>query len=388
MITRENIVELAQFESPAGCAVSFYFQPGMPQNKSHREEAILVKDLARQIMQQAEKNKCGRDDLERIVAMAEHLHGNRRQAKAVFACSQQNFWREYDLPPRLAGTSLVVNQRFHLRPLTAIADVLPRVCIALAGRTTARLFELWMGEIKEVEKFVSQLPRRGRSDGFAGYDAGHAQRHVDHEALRHFKKLADRLQKRQEKGGFDRLIVGCRDETWSEIEPHLHPYARQRLIGRFSFDPSTATVEQVKEHAERILKEYRERRYRELVAKVVGEAKANGLGALGPKRVLRSLETGEVQTLLLGQKFAAPASQCRNCGHIEPLRTNIACPSCGSETRHIDDVADILLSSAVRNGIEIIHVPPDPELDKVGNVAALLRFRADQNTNTALQPAI
>lgn len=388
MITRENIVELAQFESPAGCAVSFYFQPEMPQNKSHREEAILVKDLARQVMQQAEKSKCAREDLDRIIEMAEHLHGNRRQAKAVFACAAKKFWREYDLPPRLAGTSLMLNQRFHLRPLTAIADVLPRICIALAGRTTVRLFELWMGEIKETEKFVSELPRHGRSDGFAGYDAGHAERHVDHEAMHHFKKLADRLQTWQEKAGFDRLIVGCRDDNWPEIERYLHPYAKQRLIGRFAFDPATATVEQVKEQAEHILKEFREKRYHELFAKVVGEAKSNGLGALGPKRVLRSLQTGEVQTLLLGQNFAAPAIQCSHCGHIEPLKTSGSCSSCGAEARAIEDVSDVLLSAAVRGGIQIIHVPTDPEFEKVGNVAALLRFRADHNTNAALQQAV
>jgi len=367
--------------------VSFYFQPGVPQNKSHREEAILVKDLVRHALPQSENGKGARADLERIQEMAERLHGNRGQAKAVFACSTQNFWREYDLPPRLAGSRLVVGKRFHLRPLTAIADVLPRVCIALAGRTTARLFDLWMGEIKETEKFVSQLPRRGRSDGFAGYDAGHAERHVDHEAMRHFKKLADRLQKRQEREGFDRLIIGCRDEVWPLIEPHLHPYAKQRLIGRFSYDPATAGVEEIRQEAERVRKEFREKRYRELFAKVVGEAKANGFGALGIKRVLRSIETGEVQTLLLGQNFAAPASECRNCGHIEPLKLNIACPSCGAETRTIEDVTDALLGAAVRNGMEIIHVPPDPEFEKIGNVAALLRFRADRNTNAALQPA-
>jgi len=104
--------------------------------------------------------------------------------------------------------------------------------------------------------------------------------------------------------------------------------------------------------------------------------------------VLRSLQAGEVQALLLGQNFAAPASQCRNCGHIEPLKINVQCPSCGSETRAIDDVSDTLLSAALRSGIEIIHVPPDPEFEKVGNVAALLRFRADHNTNAALQPAV
>jgi hypothetical protein len=49
IITREEIRELAQFEadSPHDCALSFYFAPHTPQNKSHREEAILAKDLVR-----------------------------------------------------------------------------------------------------------------------------------------------------------------------------------------------------------------------------------------------------------------------------------------------------------------------------------------------------
>lgn len=389
MITRENIVELAQFASPEGCAISFYFQPDAPQNKSHREETIAVKDLVRNALHEMEKNgkqRGAREDLQRILALAEHLQGNRRLAKVVFACASQNFWREYDVPARLSGRSLTVSNHFLLRPLTAISTVLPRTCVALIGRTTARLFDLWMGEIKEIEKFVSDLPRRSRSDGFFGYNAGHVERHFDQEALHHFKKFADHLQRRLEKQGFDRLILGCRDETWPEIEPQLHPYAKQRLIGRFSFDIATATVEQVRKQADRILAEYRDRRYRECFQKVVDEAKANGLGALGIKRVMRSLETGEVQTLLMGQDFAAPATVCPRCGHVEPLKTATVCPVCAAEAHTVPDLSDLLLISALRKGIEIIHVPPDPEFKNVGNVAALLRFRADQNTNEALRP--
>jgi peptide subunit release factor 1 (eRF1) len=280
-----------------------------------------------------------------------------------------------------------VNRRFHLRPLTALADVLPRVCIGVVGRTTARIFDLWMDEIKEREKFVSELPRRGRSDGFIGYDAGHADRHVDEQAIKHYKKFADRLAKKQEKEGFDRLVIGCRDDNWPEMEPYLHPYSKQRLVGRFQFDPATGSVEQVRTEAERLLKEFRARRYHDLFTKAVNEAHANSLGALGIRRVMKSLETGEVQTLLLGQKFAAPASECRNCGHIEALKLTPACPVCGGQTREVEDVSDILLIKALRDGIEIIHVPPDPEFEKVGNVVAVLRFRADQNTNAALQQA-
>ena len=33
---------------------------------------------------------------------------------------------------------------------------------------------------------------------------------------------------------------------------------------------------------------------------------------------------------------------------------------------------------AIRRDIELFYVKDDPEFDKVGNIAALLRFRADQ----------
>ncbi len=54
MITREQIHELAEFEDPSACALSFYFQPTPPRNKAHKEEAILTKDLAREALRQLE----------------------------------------------------------------------------------------------------------------------------------------------------------------------------------------------------------------------------------------------------------------------------------------------------------------------------------------------
>ena len=63
MITRDDIRELANFHSPETCAVTFYYQPTTPLNKSHREESILVKDLVRNALRDAEKhgrNGCAR----------------------------------------------------------------------------------------------------------------------------------------------------------------------------------------------------------------------------------------------------------------------------------------------------------------------------------------
>jgi peptide subunit release factor 1 (eRF1) len=231
--------------------------------------------------------------------------------------------------------------------------------------------------LTEREGFFNQLPRHGRSDGWGGYDAGHAERHVAHEAMHFFKHLAERIKDVQQTGGCEKLLIGCRDETWPEIEPHLHPYSRQRLVGHFAIDPATANAEQVRAHTERMLRE-EQNSYREgLIREVTGEAGRNGRGSLGLRRVLRSLETGEVQTLLLGHNFSSKGVECPNCGHLDShLVKN--CALCGHETRELEDVSNALIRIAMRDGIEIVYVT-EPEFEKVGNIAALLRFRADQN---------
>src|SRR6266571_1175018 len=134
MIRREDIRELANVYSEEGCALSFYSQPSTPRNKSHREEVILAKDLVRNALREAEKNgknSCARSDLDRILRIAEELHGNQAHAKAIFACSAQGFWREFELPPHLPGSNLFVNQRFHLRPLAAVLHTMSEACVAV-----------------------------------------------------------------------------------------------------------------------------------------------------------------------------------------------------------------------------------------------------------------
>ncbi len=212
MITREQIQELAQFEDQAACALSFYFQPTAPRNKAHKEEAILTKDLAREALGQLEsrssnakhKNKeryeSARADLDHIVRLSHDLSGSGSRAKAVFACSAQGFWREYDLPAQLSATQLSVNRHFHLKPLAQLLGAFPRLGVVLVDRHRARLFDLRLGELTERMDFFHPHTRRGRGAGFGGYDAGHAERRVADDALHHFKFIVEFIKEGLEKG--------------------------------------------------------------------------------------------------------------------------------------------------------------------------------------------
>ena len=383
MITRDDIRELANFHSPETCAVTFYYQPATPLNKSHREESILVKDLVRHALREAEKhgrNGCAHSDLDRIQGMAESLRGNGGKAKAIFACSKQGLWREFDIPAQLLKTNLFVNKRFHLKPLAAVLDGVQHACVVLVDRTKARVFELVNDEIVEKQDFISELTRRGKSDGWRGYDAGHAERKQTNEALLHFKTVADCIERYFERGNCDRLLIGCHDDVWSEIHRELRSNSKQRLVGHFRIDPKIATPDQTKQMATEQLAEYNGRLKQELIREVIGEAHRNGRGAIGLRRVLRSLETGEVQTLLLGSNFLAPGVKCYHCGHMD-LHNAPTCAVCGKENTQLEDIGDAIVGHAIRNGIEIVYITNDGPFDQIGRIAALLRFRADQNTS-------
>jgi peptide subunit release factor 1 (eRF1) len=375
-ITREQIRELAEFQDTQSCAVSFYFQPSTPRNKAHKEDTILVKDLAREAVRSLEskdRKECARSDIERILRLSGELRSNGAHAKAVFACAAQKIWREYDLPSNLPGTQLFVDRHFHLKPLARLLGAFPRLGVVLVDRHRARIFDLRLGELTEREGLFQ--PRKGRSDGYAGYDGGRAQRRVEDEARQHLKAVAETLKESLEKGVFEKWILGCQDVHRSQLEPQLHPYVSQTLLGRFSADLGHVTGDEIRARAQQIVEQWQGDRCRELVSQVLGQARSNGRGATGLRRVLQSLEMGEVQALLIGENFQAHAVECSGCGHLDAHIVTF-CPVCGRATQEIVDVGEAILPWVIRRDIETFYVKDDPEFDKVGNIAALLRFRA------------
>ena len=380
MMTREDIRELAAFQADSdGCALSFYFQPRTPQNKSHKEEAILAKDLVRQALRETEKhgkNGGARADLDRILDVAGNLHGNQARAKAVFASSSKQIWREFDLPALLPGTQLFVNRRFHLKPLAALLGAQPKLCVLLVDRQRGRFFDLRLDDLKERADLFHTLPR-SRTDGYGGYNAGHVERRVANEAMQHYKQVADRLKDELERGLWERLVVACHDTNWSEFESHLHPYVRQRLLGHFPADIAALTPDEIRETANRLVREDQDRRRETMLREAMSMAKGNSRGVTGLRRVLRSLEIGEVQTLFLGENYVARGVECENCGHLDSHMVP-SCVVCGNATRELEDMCEAIIPMAIRRDIELFYIKNNEDFDQVGNIAALLRFRADQ----------
>ena len=301
--------------------------------------------------------------------LSHELRGSGGHAKAIFACSAQGFWREYDLPAQLSSTQLLVDRHFHLKPLAHLLGAFPTLGVVLLDRHRARLFDLRLGELTERMDFFHPLPRRGRSDGFAGYDGGHAERRVADEARQHFKFVADVIKDALEKGMFERWILGCQEIHWSQFAAQLHSEAAPKLLGRFSTEVAHVSRDEIRAQAEQIFARCQQRRSNEAVRETISQARSNGRGVTGLRRVLRSLEMGEIQTLLIGDNYVSQAVECTGCGHLDAHLVSF-CPACGRETREVVDVAEAILPWVMRHDIELFYVKDDPEFDSVGNIAA------------------
>ncbi len=316
-------------------------------------------------------------DLDRVLEVAANLRGPR--GKAVFACSAQNFWKEFDLPPRLGSTHIYLQSRFQLKPLAALLGAQPALSVVMVDRQRARFFDLRLDDLREGSSIVHLLSRGSASDGYKGYDAGHAERRVADEASQHFKAVAERLRADHERHIWERLIVGCQDMNWADFEPHLHPYVKQRVIGRFSADVASVSTEEIRILADSILKNWIGERGSVKLNQALDNARANGRGVSGLRRVLQGLEAGEVQSLFLTENYSAHAVECPNCGHLDAHMVP-QCVACGQATRELTDVCDAIIPLAIRRDIELFYLKNQPELDKAGNIAALLRFRSDQTS--------
>ncbi len=383
-MTRDEIRELAAFqadETKGACALSFYFQPDPPQDRSHRREAIVAKDIVKQALKSAAasgKNGSLDADLDRVLDLATNLRGNAR-GKAVFACSARNFWKEYELPPHLGATQIYLQPQFQLKPLAALLGAQPALCVVMLDRQRARFFDLRLDVLREHGAIVHMLSRSASSYGYNGYEAGHAERRVSEEALQHFKAVSERLRADFERGAWERLIVGCHDVNWPEFESHLHPYVKQRLIGRFSADVASVSNEEIRDHAGALLNQWITERASTKVSEALEFAKSNGRGVAGLRRVLQALETGEVQTIFLTENYSARAVQCPHCGHLD-AHLIASCIACGRPTHELADVCDAIIPIAIRRNIELFYLKEHEGLDRAGNIAALLRFRSDQTT--------
>jgi rubrerythrin len=366
-------VTLANVYDEKAHAISFYFSRASFSETSHEEEVLNAKHLVNRV-----KTKCSSEgdtadlsrDLAMILEVEQQIRATPARFKAVFACGKKQIWQEYDLPICENVSRLEVATHFQLVPLLRALESCTPYCVVIVENGKAKGFLIHGAEIHELD---ARLPAADLSvhadDSRVGW-SHHIDSNVSERRKAYMRELAADLHRLLQGTNCEHLVIGCREEVWSELEPELAKAGLAAMVaGRFhlaSFDLTPAGILQA---ARPVFDEWQREYYAEFWLKV-REQPAHS--AVGVEPVLRSLESGRVQKLCLGNVPDTELYACAGC-NTWWSKADEKCPACGNTDVYAIAADELLLRKALLTDAEILA--PDAaiaaSLDPVG---ALLRY--------------
>ena len=382
MIEGDTIDRVTRFHGGDLPVVSVYL--GLDADRRDlRSLSTRVSSLLHEIRPMAKDSSLGREarlsvrgDVERIEAeMAEDRPNP--GAVAIFSCSGRRFYEEVDLPRRVRDR-IAVDAAPWVRPMLAVLDEFHRVCVLVLDNQTARLWELYQGElteqgeIQETNQPSDEPPlRKPDYGGWGGLEERGVHNRTGELSKRHFRRVATMLDDLHRRGRFELLVIGGHDHELPLFQDFLPHSLRGSVAGTFAVDSSTATVADIRSSAQAVVDRYERAEERLWVAELLAKEAAGGNAAVGLERCLWAGTVAAVQRLLVHDDVTATGVVCDESGWLGA--SGDTCPICGGPTRRTEDVIDELSQAVIDTGGTVEHVLGDTPL-REHLVAADLRF--------------
>ena len=221
---------------------------------------------------------------------------------------------------------------------------------------------------------VQFLPFRGkfRGEGKSQNWGEHTfHNRIREEKQRHWEAVARRLFELERRTSAHGIVIGAVGTESAAIEPFLHSYVVERVLGTAKLAPRTATAAEVHSATLAVREEWERASERQLVQEV-----ADGLGAgwsvNGVTETLGALGRGQVRSLLVSADIALPGVRATGTGRLALTAKEL---DGEGDAVPVIDVIDEAIEDALRQRVDV-NVVYDPEAaGRVDGLAALLRFR-------------
>jgi peptide chain release factor subunit 1 len=374
-ITRDHLRRLAEIKPKRGRVLSVILnldpaEFATPPARSTAVTSVLTQ-AARRIDEAAgldhDERSALKEDVERVreALMASDLAQNGTRGVAVYACKPADLLEVVRIT-RPVESTVVLDRSPYLEPLVAEAHE-ERWCVLLANRRNARFFIGGGGSLAETDRVEDDVHSQHDQ---GGWSQARYQRGVEKEKDDHLVHVADVAFRRFKEGRFGRLLVSATDELVNEVEAKLHPYLRERIAGRLHLDVENSSIDDVRSAAGHAMEDWRRRRERDALDRLVEGVGRGGRGAAGLSSVLQALNEQRVDTLLVGDGFRSaggrdPATGMLYAGDHGPQ---------GQELEHRENIVEPAIEKAVEQSAKVIKVRHHDDLGPLGGIGAVLRY--------------
>jgi peptide subunit release factor 1 (eRF1) len=332
----------------------------------------LVKELKQNDGISHDEQKGLRDDIERAREYFNNGDFDARGAHglAVFLASPANVFEIVKLP-RPVATNVVVDDSPYIEPIADLGSR-ARWAVLLVSRKVGRILRGTTDGLREVELVASDVS--GQHDQ-GGWSQARYQRSVEEEKNDHVRAVCDVLFEHQRRTPFDRLLVGCTEELYPDVQGSLHSYITEHLVGRIDVDVENTSPEDVHGIAVESMQADESKHEREALDRLVeGVNTAGGRGVAGLSDTLGALNEQRVEKLLINYGFDESGTQCPQCGSLfaDGVTT---CPADETPTEKRDSVTESAIERALAQSAQV-HVVRyhGQDIEPLGNIGAVLRF--------------
>jgi peptide chain release factor subunit 1 len=374
-ITRDQLRRLADIRPERGRVLSVFLnldpaQFATPAARSTAITSVLTEATHR--VEDAEgldhdEREALKADVERVreALQAGDIAQNGARAVAVYACSPADLLEVVRLR-RPVQSAVVLERTAHVEPLVADADA-ERWCVVLANRRNARFFVGDGGGLEETDRVEDDVHSQHDQ---GGWSQSRYQRGVEKEKDDHLVHVAEVAFDAYKLRGFDRLLIGAPDELVNELKAKLHPYLRERIVGRLHLDVENSGLDDVKAAAARAIEDWARRCEREALDRLIEAVGRGGRGAGGLADVLQALGEARVEVLLVADGYHSAGGRDADTGM---LYAGDHGPE-GQELERVSNIVEPAIEKAIEQSAKVIKVRHHDDLGPLGGIGAVLRY--------------
>jgi peptide chain release factor subunit 1 len=309
-----------------------------------------------------------KEDLSRVQeALTNGLDAKGAHAVAIFSSTAADLFEMLKLSEPVEHEPVISDSPF-LEPLAKLG-VPERWCVLLANRRVGRLFCGPSGMLEELELIEDDVHGQ-HSQG--GWSQRNYERSVDKDVKDHLRHTAEvtftTLREELPVG----ILLGGPEELVGDLEAALHPYLRERVVGRVALGVENTHADEVRAAAAEQISEAVRRRDDQALQAFAQEFARDGRAAAGLPAVLAAVTEQRVETLLVDEGFREPGVKCPRCGWLGT--EGATCPADGTPTEAFEDIVEEAVERSLTTAAAVRVLRDRPELASHGHIAAILRF--------------
>ena len=380
---RKTLKDLLKVQLDQGLLMSVYLDASPDAKGQRHHEAFLKKrfsELVKHFPPRSPLHGYLQADIGEINRYLNEELETRTKGVAIFISQGKKFFTALQTVLPFPNT-VAVSRLPYIYPLVRMADDYGRYGAIVSDEKRARLFKVYLGQVEEemvITTDVEAVSAKGyeTKKGRLGHSDERYRRHLEGQIAKHAKAVLGQAVKFFGSKDVDCIILSAENGVLAAYQALIPSQFKGKLV--------TTSKLEVKAPGKKILDEtlaiYQARENQASLAvaqeAVVLATGRGGRAVVGTEATLNALQSGQAETLVIGETYNDEGWKCGNCLQLGAGGQVKKCPFCSSDQVARDsDMKEELVELAIRQGAKVEFYHGASELKKYGGVGALLRSR-------------